>query len=556
MPRHILLLTLVLWGHLRPECNLAVNLVRRYPDLTVSVLVDADFQSNAADEIKRIASDGDMDILPRVRVIAASQLLEAWVARPGTSWQQDPRERRLPTVEVTQAMVKVAESIMQDEPFTDDNGGVWDSVHQKPSLIIADMFMGDVAMPLKEKYKRPIYMFWATSAFSFTRYYAPVTHGGQAVGYVEECEAIAADERRAKGRSFGEIAKQVNAFSGRYPDNIVRVRGMKPFYEWEDQAQDRWSNGMYWLLAGIYPFIEKTDGLILPSVVDLDPEGIEGVKDWYSVGRARPVLCLGPQLPSSYLNARIRAASEVSTALGNEVQISYLHPKEHGNKQIDPSIAFLDAAMAKYGANSVLYITFGSFMFPSPTHVQYLFEVLLELESPIPFLFAGASPVLSLSEDLKQKIEKSGRGLMVNWAPQQSILLHPATGWALSHCGHGGLSEAFSQGVPIIAWPIACDQEHNARWMTEVLDTAFELLQVRIGPGKGKTYRGGPEGTEIVGTEEAIKGEMKEVLSMCAGDEGRRKREKAAEIKQIIQDARKSGGQLDHHYELLGRVIL
>ncbi|KAJ6526892.1 hypothetical protein DFH09DRAFT_1414829 [Mycena vulgaris] len=35
------------------------------------------------------------------------------------------------------------------------------------------------------------------------------------------------------------------------------------------------------------------------------------------------------------------------------------------------------------------------------------------------------------------------------WAPQQYILAHQATGWSLTHCGHGGVYEAHARGVPI-----------------------------------------------------------------------------------------------------------
>ncbi|KZO90746.1 glycosyltransferase family 1 protein [Calocera viscosa TUFC12733] len=565
-------------GHLRPECNLAVNLVRRFTDLTVceflpsvhyahvltygqslALLADADFQTKALNEVKRIAGEGEKEIISRIRVIAAGHSLEVFTPPPpGVSMEDfNPKEGRFPSMKCTQAVSTMVDSIMRGEPFQDDNGCTWDAVDHKPSFVIADMFMGDAAVWLKEKYNIPIYMFYACgNAFSFTRYYAPLAYGGQADGYVEECESVADDEERAKGRSFTQIAKQVFAHSGRYPEDIVRIKGMKPFYEWEDHTQDRWSVGMYWTLAGIHPLVQKADGLILPAVIDLDPEGVEGVKEWFSTEIGRPIFCLGPQLPSSYLDARIRSGSEVSTISGSEVQISYLQPEDNANETIDPSIAFLDAALATYGANSALYITFGSFLTPTLPHLQYLFDVLLQLEVPIPFLFAAASPALKFPEDLKQKIEKSGRGLVVPWAPQQSVLLHPATGWALSHCGYGGLSEALSQGVPIIAWPIAWDQPHNARWLTEVIGTSFELLQVRNGLGPKKAYRGGPDGTEIVGTEEAIKSEMREVFRLCRAEDGRRKREKASEVKQTIRDARTPGGQIDQHYELLGKAIV
>ncbi|KZT56675.1 glycosyltransferase family 1 protein [Calocera cornea HHB12733] len=159
-------------------------------------------------------------------------------------------------------------------------------------------------------------------------------------------------------------------------------------------------------------------------------------------------------------------------------------------------------------------------MSPSPEHLSYLFDFLLELEEPMPFLFAAASPSLQLPDGVPEKVAASGRGLIVPLVPQQTVFQHPATGWAISHCSAGGTAEALAQGMPLIARPIAADQAQNARWMSEVLDTAFEFLQVRTGFGKNKAFRGGSNGTEIIGTEEAIKAEMKDVLTRAGGEEG------------------------------------
>jgi len=250
-------------------------------------------------------------------------------------------------------------------------------------------------------------------------------------------------------------------------------------------------------------------------VLPLDEEGTEGIKEWFGADGTRPVLSLGPQLPASYLHPKISNASEASSVSSPEMQYSYVHAQADASKEVDPSIAFLDEPLVKYGANSALYISFGTFFVPQSVHVGYLIEVLLELEEPMPFLFAAASPALDIPEGLRQKIATSGRGLVVPWAPQQSVFVHLATGWVTSHCGAGGTSEAITEGVPLIAWPVIADQPQDARWLSEVLDMAFELLQVRCGLGQKKAFRGGPNGTEIIGTEEAIKSEMRNVLMMC-----------------------------------------
>lgn len=55
-------------------------------------------------------------------------------------------------------------------------------------------------------------------------------------------------------------------------------------------------------------------------------------------------------------------------------------------------------------------------------------DSLLELETPIPFVFATANADGKMPDALKQKIHDSGRGLVTDWAPQVKVLQHPATG--------------------------------------------------------------------------------------------------------------------------------
>jgi hypothetical protein len=83
--------------------------------------------------------------------------------------------------------------------------------------------------------------------------------------------------------------------------------------------------------------------------------------------------------------------------------------------------------------------------------------------------------------------------------------------------------------------------------MSQVLDTSFELLQVRNGPFKGKAYRGGPEGTEIPGTAEAVAKEMDEVLAAAQGEEGARKRANALKVRQQIWEAHQAGGSIEKY---------
>ncbi|KZT56226.1 glycosyltransferase family 1 protein, partial [Calocera cornea HHB12733] len=142
----------------------------------------------------------------------------------------------------------------------------------------------------------------------------------------------------------------------------------------------------------------------------------------------------------------------------------------------------------EHGAHSALYISFGSVFFPQPSHLALLLHVLLALPKPMPFVLTLSRG--TLPEELDRQIERSGRGLVVTWAPQQTLLAHPALGWMLTHCGGGGTFESLALGVPVIAWPFSGDQPQHALWISEVLRSGFELLQVRTGAGAaGPAYR-------------------------------------------------------------------
>ncbi|EJU04016.1 UDP-Glycosyltransferase/glycogen phosphorylase, partial [Dacryopinax primogenitus] len=204
------------------------------------------------------------------------------------------------------------------------------------------------------------------------------------------------------------------------------------------------------------------------------------------------------------------------------------------------------------GPQSALYISWGSLLFPQK-YIDVLIHALLEQDQLMPFVFAASSWDAVLPPSLKEEVDQSGRGIIVHWAPQQAVPAHPALGWMLTHCGSGGMSECLTRGVPLLAWPLFWDQPAHALWLSQVLDVAFEFLQVREGPVKGLAYRAG--GLNVEGTREAVRREVREVLGMCRGEEGRRKRENALRVRGRVWEAVGQGGQVQRHLEELGRFL-
>ncbi|KZT56673.1 glycosyltransferase family 1 protein [Calocera cornea HHB12733] len=196
-----------------PSVSCLVPVVVTYtanPSQTAAVIADASFQINAQDEVDRVVYENEKDVLKRIRVIAAGRALAGITPEIMADLGRfDPRTFRIPSSQFTQDVQAVFHHVMKGESFQDDNGVLWDGISQKPSLLITDMFMADVAAPMRELYQLKTYMYWISFSAALTRAFGPLAFGGQAQGFLEECHAIEADPARKKGRSFVEIATQV-----------------------------------------------------------------------------------------------------------------------------------------------------------------------------------------------------------------------------------------------------------------------------------------------------------------------------------------------------------
>ncbi|EJU04040.1 UDP-Glycosyltransferase/glycogen phosphorylase [Dacryopinax primogenitus] len=371
-------------------------------------------------------------------------------------------------------------------------------------------------MPAKEEHECRLLLWWGGSASAFTRMLGPPERGGRG-GYAEQCKQAFEDETKRSGRSYAEVARDLALRDPEVKEDLVHLAGLPPYYQWEDWPQPTWNPALADVLCNCQALADIADGFLLGTVASLEPEAVRDLEEWAG---ERKVLCLGPQ-------------GAISSPEG-----------------ADPSLHFLTQALEQHGPQSAVYVSFGSAFFPPPEQISILLEMLLELDPPLPFVFTASRR--KLGTELLKKIEDSGKGLIVDWAPQQSVLAHPAIGWMISHCGGGGVYESLSRGVPVVGWPFTADQPQHALWLSEVLDTAWELLQVRRGVAQELgAYRCG----KVLGTEGAVKLEMRKVLEEMGGEVGRRKRGKAEAVKGVIERAALEGGEGARAMEGLRRLL-
>ncbi|KAJ7436023.1 hypothetical protein FB451DRAFT_1344681 [Mycena latifolia] len=332
-------------------------------------------------------------------------------------------------------------------------------------------------------------------------------------------QKIYTDEARRNGRSLEAILDAVTLAwneSDVHSGRIVKHPGTPDMYDHERLAYGSPpTEGLAQLLVAAQGLARVVDGFIVPAARCMEPVGVphcralyqERGQELFTVGSGAHEVCWSDAPPTPPTNAVVKA--------------------------------FLDSALNQHGPNSVLYISFGSLFFPiaTPELIEALIATLLALETPFPFIFALGGRLASVSAELIEHVNASGKGLICNfWVEQRAILQHSAVGWFLTHGGFNSVSESLSQGIPLIIWPTNAEQPINAALLSSGADAvAFELLQVRTGPQLGPSLRGGPK---ITGTVEDASAEFAATFTAARGQEGARLAANAGKLGRALKEAR------------------
>ncbi|KAG9007968.1 hypothetical protein FRB94_008292 [Tulasnella sp. JGI-2019a] len=355
---------------------------------------------------------------------------------------------------------------------------------------------------------------WPISVSAFLDAFAPSEYGG--MGDFEEQAKKAM--KSGDVRPIEEIAKDLLApQSGKVEK---RPNGMRIF-DYEAMPQGAFATRNPFPLSFYTQTIEglaHADAVLCCSTSTFDSKSTQVLRRWWEKKLGKMLLFAGPQISRS--QGRVVSAS-------SSAPDSFSH-----------IFAFLDAQPAK----SVMLISFGTIFYPSekPWMIETVVKTLLNTRTPF-ILSRAAIRTIPFSPELEKVLVESDLALVADYVPNREALEHPSMGTFLTHGGVNSLWEGILAGVLSIFWPFMVDQPTHAAYMSESLDCAFELLQVRTGAGARPPYRGG----KIEGTPEAVASEFNQVLVEIKGEIGQRKRKNLEAVRQRLLDATKEGGEAE-----------
>ncbi|CAN6471521.1 unnamed protein product [Victoria cruziana] len=264
-------------------------------------------------------------------------------------------------------------------------------------------------------------------------------------------------------------------------------------------VEDGESGPFFKYVAEMVDAIKKSSALVLNSMDKLEQAAL----DWLRSEIPVPIYMLGPLC--NY------AAGDSSSLI----------------RQDRSCLSWLD----KHADGSVIYVSIGSVAKMDAADLAKLAHGLRDSRQP--FLWV-IRPGLVRSDDSVRFLDRfveecQDKGRIVKWAPQAEVLMHPAVGGFMTHCGWNSTLESICAGKPMICWPVYGDQMVNARLVCHVWGNGLEM------------------GEKL--ESEKIKNNINELVGE---EEGKKMREKARLLQELVLRSTKAGGS---SYEAINTFI-
>ncbi|KAL2975807.1 hypothetical protein AAZX31_14G183100 [Glycine max] len=235
--------------------------------------------------------------------------------------------------------------------------------------------------------------------------------------------------------------------------------------------------------------VPRANYLLLTTVQELEAETIESLKAIFPF----PVYPIGPAIPYLELG---------QNPLNNDHSHDY--------------IKWLDSQPPE----SVLYISFGSFLSVSTTQMDQIVEALNSSE--VRYLWVARANASFLKEKCGDK------GMVVPWCDQLKVLSHSSVGGFWSHCGWNSTLEALFAGVPMLTFPLFLDQVPNSSQIVDEWKNGSKVETSKLD-------------SEVIVAKEKIEELVKRFMDLQS-QEGKEIRDRAREIKVMCLRAIAAGG--------------
>ncbi|KAJ7121066.1 hypothetical protein C8R44DRAFT_736757 [Mycena epipterygia] len=379
--RHLLLVAIPAYGHIRPLCPLAARLTTE-PNIIVTPFI-------APNWLEQVRSDvaaqfpSDHEALERIRVVSIFHSTETQLFA-----LMQPMAEHYPAA---------YETLSRGEGIKCATTGKIFATAPPPSAVIMDLFGIQQLRSTRSisGTSIPILTFIAGNAGSLIRLFGPESMGGLDFGAQVKAGVL------RTGKSADEVGDQMlEQADGR----IVKIPGIPAMYDYESFPQNLpFTHSRTALMTCGSDVLSECDGVFLGTCPAYDGESLTAFEAWVTGILRKPVYAVGPLLPQGY---------------GAGIASVPFAPWDTETK------TFLDAMQSQHGKRSVLFISFGTVFWPT---VKEQLEELVDalIEKKFPFILCHASPFATVDEMLLEKIKASGVGIANPWFPQHSILNHP-----------------------------------------------------------------------------------------------------------------------------------
>ncbi|GFP85569.1 UDP-glycosyltransferase 86a1 [Phtheirospermum japonicum] len=242
--------------------------------------------------------------------------------------------------------------------------------------------------------------------------------------------------------------------------------------------------------------VKKADFILHNTVEELEPDVISALNKY------QPNYAIGPITFSRNL-----ASNNVSKSLCSESDCTqWLESKSPA---------------------SVLYVSFGSFVH---TNKQIIEEIAYGLLlSEVNFIWVVRDGILDSGDASVLPVgfedEIREKGLIVPWCNQIMVLSNPAVGGFVTHNGWNSTVESMWFGVPMICYPIACEQPTNRKLVVDDWKIGINLVdgecveRIEIAEKIKSFMRGDFISKSLMVEADKVKGKMRKALETDGSSE-------------------------------------